>query len=169
MRSLSGRLLTAASVVLAAFLGLTGLSLDQAFRDSLQAAVQDRLQAQVYMLLGAAELDGLSRLTLPQALPEARFSTPDSGLYADVMDGQGALIWHSPSLLGLALPFFPALRNPGETAFAPLDSSDGTPLFVLAFTVNWEVAPNQYRLLTFRVAEAQWNYRDQLWSFRRGL
>lgn len=169
MRSLSGRLLTAASVVLAAFLGLTGLSLDQAFRDSLQAAVQDRLQAQVYMLLGAAELDGLGRLTLPQALPEARFSTPDSGLYADVMDGQGALIWHSPSLLGLALPFFPALRDPGETAFAPLDSSDGTPLFMLAFTVNWEVAPNQYRLLTFRVAEAQWNYRDQLWSFRRGL
>ena len=57
MRSLRGRLLIAASVVLAAFLGLTGLSLDRAFRDSALAAVKDRLQAQVYMLLGAVNLD----------------------------------------------------------------------------------------------------------------
>lgn len=169
MRSLNRRLLVAASVVLVAFLSLTGLTLDRAFRDSASSAVRDRLQAQVFMLLGAADLDTFSRLSLPQALPEARFSTPDSGLYADVMDSQGNLVWRSPSLLGLALPFFPAVRNPGDTQFAPLDAPDGTPLFVLAFTVSWEIAPNQYRLYTFRVAETQWNFRDQLWSFRRSL
>ncbi len=169
MHSLNGRLLIAASVVLAAFLGLTGLSLDRAFRDSARAAVQDRLQAQVYMLLGAANLDAFNRLTLPQALPEARFSTPDSGLYADVMDSQGALVWHSPSLLGRALPFFPAVRNPGDMQFAPLDAADQTPLFVLAFTVSWEIARNQYQLYTFRVAETRQDFNDQVWSFRRGL
>jgi two-component system, OmpR family, sensor histidine kinase PhoQ len=169
MRSLGARLRLAASVVLVAFLGLTGLTLDRAFRDSAQAAVQDRLQAQLYMLLGAANLNAFNRLTLPQTLPEARFSTPESGLYADVMDGQGNLVWRSPSLLGQALPFFPAVRNPGETRFAPLESSEGEPLFVLAFTVSWEIAPNRYQLYTFRVAEAQWNFRDQIWSFRRSL
>ena len=105
MKSLSGRLRIAASVVLTAFLGLTGLTLDRAFRDSALAAASDRLQAQVYMLLGAVNLDAFNRLTLPQTLPEARFSTPDSGLYADVMDSQGNLVWRSPSLLGMALPF----------------------------------------------------------------
>jgi two-component system sensor histidine kinase PhoQ len=169
MHSLSGRLLIAASVVLVAFLGLTGLTLDRAFQESALAAVQDRLQAQVYMLLGAVDMDAFDRLTLPQALPEARFSTPDSGLYADVMDAKGNLVWRSPSLLGMALPFFPAVRDPGDTQFAPLESSDGAPLFLLAFTVSWEVAPNQYRLYTFRVAETQWNFLDQLWSFRRNL
>lgn len=169
MRSLRGRLLIAGSVVLAAFLGLTGLTLDRAFRDSAQSAVQDRLQAQVYMLLGVVDVDAFNRLTLPQALPEARFSTPDSGLYADVMDAQGNLVWRSPSLLGRALPFFPAVRDPGDTQFAPLESTDGDLLFLLAFTVSWEVAPGQYRLYTFRVAETQWNFLDQLWSFRRSL
>ncbi|MCB1918344.1 MAG: hypothetical protein KDJ28_00010 [Candidatus Competibacteraceae bacterium] len=169
MHSLSSRLLIAASVVLAAFLGLTGLALDRAFQESALAAVQDRLQAQVYMLLGAVDMDAFERLTLPQALPEARFSTPDSGLYADVMDARGNLIWRSPSLLGMALPFFPAIRNPGDTQFAPLEASEGPPLFLLAFTVSWEMAPNQYRLYTFRVAETQWNFLDQLWSFRRNL
>ncbi len=169
MRSLGARLRLAASVVLAAFLGLTGLTLDRAFRDSAQAAVQDRLQAQLYMLLGAANLDTFNRLTLPQTLPEGRFSTPDSGLYADVMDGQGNLVWRSPSLLGQAFPFFPAVRNPGETHFASLESSEGAPLFVLAFTVSWEIARNRYQIYTFRVAEAQWTFRDQIWSFRRSL
>jgi len=169
MHSLSGRLLIAASVVLAAFLGLTGLTLDRAFQESALAAVQDRLQAQVYILLGAVDMDAFDRLTLPQALPEARFSTPDSGLYADVMDAKGNLVWRSPSLLGMALPFFPAVRDPGDIQFAPLNSSDGAPLFLLAFTVSWEIAPNQYRLYTFRVAETQWNFLDQLWSFRRSL
>ena len=46
---------------------------------------------------------------------------------------------------------------------------DQDPLFVLAFTVSWEIAANQYRLYTFRVAETQWNFLDQLWSFRRSL
>ena len=169
MTSLRGRLLIAGSVVLAAFLGLTGLTLDRAFQDSAQAAVRERLQAQVYLLLGAVNLDAFNRLTLPQVLPEARFSTPDSGLYADVMDAQGHLLWRSPSLLGRALPFFPAVRDPGDTQFAPLESAQGDALFVLAFTVSWEIAPGQYRLYTFRVAEDQANFREQLWSFRRSL
>lgn len=169
MRSLRGRLLVAASVVLAAFLGLTGLTLDGAFRDSALSSVQSRLQAQVYILLGAADMDPFKRLVLPQTLTEARLSMPDSGLYADVMDSQGNLVWRSPSLLGLALPFFPAVRNAGETQFATLELSNGAPLFVLAFTVNWETTPNQYQTYTFRVAETQWEYLDQLWSFRRSL
>lgn len=169
MRSLSNRLRIAANVVLAAFLSLTGLTLDRAFRDSALAAVQDRLQAQIYMLLGAANLDAFNRLTLPHALPEARFSTPDSGLYADVMDSPGNLVWRSPSLLGRALPFFPAIRSPGDTQFAPLESSDGTLLFVLAFTVSWEITSNHYQIYTFRVAESRQDFDDQLWSFRRGL
>jgi len=169
MHSLRGRLLVAASAVLAAFLGLTGLTLDGAFRESALSAVQSRLQAQVYLLLGAAELDPFKRLTIPQTLSEARFSMPDSGLYADVLDSQSNLVWRSLSLLGLALPFFPAVRNPGETQFALLESADGAPLFVLALTVNWETSPNEYQSYTFRVAETQAEYRDQLWIFRRSL
>ena len=95
MPSLSTRLLVAASVVLTAFLGLTGLTLDQAFRDSALVAVRDQLRTQVYMLLGAAELAEDNQLTLPEALPEARFSVPDSGLYAWMLDAEGAKLWQA--------------------------------------------------------------------------
>ncbi|MCP4043654.1 MAG: histidine kinase, partial [Gammaproteobacteria bacterium] len=67
MLSLNSRLLLAATLVLAAFLGLTGLILDQAFRESTLAASRDRLRTQIYMLLGAADLDANGHLVLPEA------------------------------------------------------------------------------------------------------
>mgnify|MGYP001814862558 FL=1 len=47
MRSLHSRLLLAASLVLAGFLGATGLALDTAFRNSAEAAMQERLQSYI--------------------------------------------------------------------------------------------------------------------------
>ncbi|MGH2823129.1 MAG: hypothetical protein ACREWE_04750 [Gammaproteobacteria bacterium] len=64
--SLNARLLIAASVVLTAFLGLTGLTLDRAFRDSALAQVRAALQVQVYALLAAADLDAFERLVVPK-------------------------------------------------------------------------------------------------------
>lgn len=169
MASLSGRLLVAASVVLAGFLGLTGLALDRAFRDSALEAVQDRLQAQVYMLLGAAGFDPATRrLLLPEALPEARFSSPGSGLYAAVFDETGAQLWRSPSMLGMEIAF-PVPGLPGQGRFEQVSSADGAPLLALGFAVNWEVEPGVYRGYRFGVAEHRRAFDAQLGGFRRGL
>jgi two-component system sensor histidine kinase PhoQ len=169
MGSLRTRLLIAASGVLAAFLGLTGLALDRAFRDSALVAVRERLQAQVYMLLGSANPAADGQLTLPEALPEARFSTPGSGLYALVMDRDGQIVWRSPSLLGLSLPAPTSLPIPGQFVFQLMDASDGTPLFSLDFTVSWEVAAGTYVYYTFQVAEAKRGFDEQVAGFRRSL
>ncbi|MGH8554047.1 MAG: ATP-binding protein, partial [Gammaproteobacteria bacterium] len=87
--SLNTRLLIAASVVLAAFLGLTGLTLDEAFRESALAAVREQLKVQIYSLLAAAELDDREKLAVPKRPPEVRLDTPGSGLYAQVNDAAG--------------------------------------------------------------------------------
>lgn len=168
MISIHARLLVAASVVLVAFLGLTGLALDRAFRQSALAAEQERLRTQIYMLLGVAEVADGGRLVLPQALHEVRFSTPGSGLYARVEDAGGDPIWRSLSLLGLKLPGLirPA---PGEFRFEQAQLGDADPLFVLGFTVSWEVAPEVYRRFTFRVAESQRGFYAQVGGFRRSL
>ncbi|MDX1656799.1 MAG: ATP-binding protein, partial [Candidatus Competibacteraceae bacterium] len=158
----------AASLVLVAFLGLAGLTLDRAYRDGALAALQERLQAQVYMLLGAANLDEQNRLQLPQALPEPRLSTPGSGLYAAVTDGQGRTLWRSRSLLGLSVAF-PVSDSPGQPLFTQIDTSGGSPLLALSFGVAWEVAPDDYRRYTFQVAEARRGFDGQLGAFRRSL
>jgi two-component system sensor histidine kinase PhoQ len=169
MLSLNARLLLAASGVLVAFLGLTGLSLDRAFRESALAAVRDRLQAQVYMLLGAADFDQSGQLTLPKALPEARFSTLNSGLYAQVADNKGTVLWRSRSMLGTSLRLFPVFLSPGESSFQQLNPLHTEPLFLLNFTVGWEIGPGTYRRYTFQVAENRSGFDAQVTGFRHSL
>jgi two-component system sensor histidine kinase PhoQ len=166
--SLNARLLMAASIVLMAFLGLTGLALDRAFQDTALVSVQERLQAQIYMLLGAAELDDDGILVLPETLPEIRLSTPGSGLYAWVAFDDRP-VWRSLSLLGQSLPSVSVSPGPGGTHFEELATADGSGLFALGFTVSWETAPDRYRLYTVWVAESRQGFSAQVGKFRRSL
>jgi len=168
MLSLNARLTLAASLVLVAFLGLTGLALERAYRDAGLAAAQDRLQGQVYTLLAAAELENGARLIMPRALPDGRFSSPDSGLYARVMDSGGNALWHSPSLLGFRIPFA-TTRADGVAEFVPVTASDGRSLYALSFSVQWELGAEDSRRLIFEVAESRSILASQVAQFRRSL
>lgn len=166
--SLNTRLLLASSVVLAAFLGITGLVLDRAFRASADTALRDRLQGYVYALLAASDLDAHGKLRLPAELPDPRFSLIGSGLYAEVVDSGGQLVWRSKSLLGLTIPFA-KIPLVGEREFVPLAVDRDLPLLSLAFTVSWEADGNSDRRYTYRVAESLLSFNAEVSRFRHSL
>jgi two-component system, OmpR family, sensor histidine kinase PhoQ len=116
--SLHARQLLAASLGLVAFLGLTGIALDQAFRRTAISNLQERLQNDAYAYLGEFEFTRNGELIEPPPgqAPDARFLQPGSGLYA-VARGR-TLRWNSPSVLGRVLPE-PELLKPGEQRFDP--------------------------------------------------
>ena len=166
--SLRMRVVVAAGVVLAAFLGVTGLALERAFHDAGLVAVRDRLQAQVYALLAAAEVDADGRLRMPRALPEARLATPGSGLYARIAAVEVGELWRSDSALGREIAY-PQVSRPGVAAFASTRDGDGAALYALAFAVQWEFAGARSRALVFQVAETRAILARQLDRFRRSL
>lgn len=168
MRSLGARLLVTATAVLVAFLGLTGLALDRAFRNSAEAAARERLQAQIYMLLGAAEMATSGQVLMPDRLPDPRFSSPGSGLYAQLTNPSGAIAWRSRSLVGTALELR-SLPPPGGEAFGPGATAAGTPVLSLALTVVWETGPGRAHQFTVQVAEEREVLERQVQSFRRSL
>ena len=165
--SLQTRLLLAASLVLAAFLGLTGAALDRAYRDSAEAGLRDRLQAHVYALLAAAELTPGGALRLPEMLPEARFSTPASGLYAQVYDGNGRTIWSSGSALGLALTL-PNKIDAGARRYTEAKIG-GARATALGFGTAWEDSDGRLLPFTFSVAEDLGALDTEVAAFRRTL
>jgi two-component system sensor histidine kinase PhoQ len=167
MHSLHSRLLLAASLVLAGFLGATGLVLDKAFRASSEAAMQERLQSHIYALIAAADEDENGRMTPPQALPEPRFSKPDSGLYAVITGHDGESLWHSTSLAGRDIGV-PEQQIPGKRRFSQLSRS-GMQLYALAFGVAWEDYSGSERLYTFTVAEDSMVFQTEVDSFRYTL
>jgi len=167
MHSLHSRLLLTASLVLAGFLGATGLALDKAFRVSAEAAMQERLQSHIYALLAAADEDTDGRMTPPQQLPEPRFSKPDSGLYAVITGDGGEALWRSASLTGRDIDATEQQR-PGERRFSRLARA-GMQLYTLAFGVAWEDYAGTEALYTYTVAEDTSVFEAEVDSFRSTL
>jgi two-component system sensor histidine kinase PhoQ len=94
--SLTRRLLLSAAFLMVLFLGLTGYALDRAFYNSQLAAQSERLYIRIFTLMSLSEMDG-DTLTLPRALREQRFNSPESGLVALVLDDTRFSIWESLS------------------------------------------------------------------------
>jgi two-component system sensor histidine kinase PhoQ len=167
MHSLHGRLLLAASLVLAGFLGATGLALDKAFRVSTEAAMQERLQSYIYALLAAADEDANGRMIPPKELPEPRFSKPDSGLYAVISGHDSGSLWQSGSLTGHDIGVTQQ-QQPGARSFSRLARA-GMQLYALAFGVAWEDYAGTEAQYTFTVAEDSAVFEAEVDSFRSTL
>ena len=163
MNSIHFRLLMAATLVLAGFLLAGGVALEQGFRVAAEDAEREKLQSVVYGLLAAAKVDEQGGMMLPDSLPEPRFSSPDSGLYALVLSGQGGVFWRSPSVLGLEPPNV-GMLSPGEAAFARKAR-----LFIHAQGIGWEDDQGNTRRYTFVVAEDATAFETQIQAFRLNL
>jgi len=149
--------------VLVAFLGLTAIALNRAFRDSAETAVEEQLKGHIYALLGAAEVDAEGRLRFPIELPDPRFSKPDSGLYAQVEGEGGAFKWHSPSMVGRSMQQIYQVK-PGEWQFRRTSAPDD--LFVINFRVLWENNEGSELAYSLTVSESTAGLVSQVESFR---
>jgi two-component system, OmpR family, sensor histidine kinase PhoQ len=166
--SLSRRLALIAACVLAAFLGLVGSVLDRAYRVSLENGVREKLQVQVYLLLGAAELDDQGHLVMPEVLAEPRLSSPASGLYASIAAGSGATLWQSLSSTGHRIPY-PTTAIGGNPTFGIVGHGE---YYALSYPVTWELANGEVRNLELHVAQSRADadvpvsgFRHTLWSW----
>lgn len=168
-QSLNTRILIAAGVVLAAFLGAAGFVIDHAFRETAMASVHERLKGQIFMLLGLAELDDPSRGVMPEALPDPALSLPESGHYAQIVDEEGHVLWRSRSMLGLAVQF-PGEPAAGEFVFEEPISSTDEHLFCVSYTIQWEGrGRGKPTLYSLEACEGRGAYAAQVRNFQRSL
>jgi len=168
VRSLSSRLLVSVSVLLLFFFGATIAVLDTAFREAGEQARRDILDGQLVALLAAAEPDDTGKLVMPERLREPRLERIGSGLYAELRDMQGDVLWRSRSALGLEIPegVVPEL---GNHLFARESLDDGTPLLTLSLAVEWELDNGDSHPYVFKVAESLDSFNAQVAGFQRQL
>ncbi len=168
MSSLSARLLVSVSVLLLLFFGATVIVLDTAFRTAGEQARRDILDGHLMQLLAAANPNDEGALSFPPDLHEERFNSIGSGLYGELRDDGGELVWRSRSALGLAIPQggFPQL---GARVFARESLDDGTPLLTLSLAVQWEFPDGELKPYLFKVAESLDSFNAQVAEFRGQL
>ncbi|MCV6615342.1 MAG: ATP-binding protein [Cellvibrionaceae bacterium] len=140
-KSLASRFILASLLLMPLVLGLSGYMLDQAFQRSLSAAEKNRLNSQMYFLLGAINIKN-GQPSLPHLLDEPDFNRPGSGLYAWVFTDKG-LQWQSPSVL-FDTPSQLSADNleAGQQTFTELLETPLGRAFSLSFDVEWETGDN---------------------------
>ena len=166
--SLRLRLLLSAALTLILFLGLTGIVLDQAFRQSAWQNVESTLTAQVYGLIAVADQQG-DLLYLPEFVQEPGFNRLGSGLFGLLLDGKGRELWRSQSAVVID---YSGLIDEIETAIVgdPYFTHSKVPdAFVLSYKVLWQLGPEQSSQYTFVVLRNPDAYEDEVASFRGSL
>ena len=165
--SLRRRLLFAASFILAAFLTISAVSLNNAFQNSLQQAQKQRLKNYIYNLLTAADFQESGKIVMPDKLAEPKFSQPNSGLYAKITQGQD-IIWQSTSLLGQRIPITDVVSGKHDT-YSLISSQTGDELLNLSYPIIWENDQGEQFHYTFHVTEGMTFIQQQQAEFQRSL
>ncbi len=163
MRSLSNRVSLSAAAVLAIFIAVTALALERAFEDSARSSMSDRLYAQLYLVMAAAEVSDSGRLVMPGHLAEARLELPGSGLYARIGNAKGETLWQSPSAVGLALPH--SQSGGGGLARVPFNDQR---YFLATLDIEWETTTGSVPL-SFSVMEDPSAFTEQMSRYRHSL
>lgn len=173
--SLQQRLVLAFGVLLILFLGLTGLVLDRAFQESIAASVEERLQLQVYAVLGVAEPDPDMSFFVPD-LEEARFSQIDSGLYAYIFDQKGSEVWRSPSAVNMNLNDLDVTAQdiePGQMIYGSVETDLQGPMSYASYGTYWSGLEQEYSFAVFESVaptDAEINeFQSNLWLWLGGL
>jgi two-component system, OmpR family, sensor histidine kinase PhoQ len=161
--SLSRRLLISVAVPLALFFVGMSFVLDSGFRTLSDRQVQALLNSQIVTLIAAAEPDSSGGYDAPLDGLDARLTSPDSGLYAQIRSNN--LLWRSPSTAGVPIDFGPALAQ-GDRTFT-YTVVGHTRLASESRGISFADDPKQPgHALTFSVAVSLTPYEAQLWAFR---
>jgi two-component system sensor histidine kinase PhoQ len=145
--SLHLRLLMAAIISLIAFLGLAGIALERAFRQSSEMAIRERLQVYAYSLVGIADVKRNGSIYLPKNLSEPRLSELGSGLQGFVLDQYGNQLWRSPSAVGMSIDVPDPLPPTGTSLFR-----SNRQRLELFYPIEWEMKKGSRKLI-FAVTE----------------
>ena len=173
--SIQTRLVISFSILLFFFLGLTGVVLDRAFRNSIEAGASERLQVQIYLLLAAAEFSD-DEFYFLEDLREPRFNQLNSGLYGFISRSSLGELWRSDSAGVFILADPQVLRQSvqvGETQFSKTMNADNEEYFVLSYGILWEDGISEYNFTVMENSVPYYseisNFRTSLWSWLGGV
>ena len=163
--SIHSRILLSAFIVLALFMGLTGIVLDNAFRNNVEQAQRENLRTQIYALLATAELDDADYLKLPEQNIEPRLNISESTLHARVVTSKNKIVWQSESMLNTEIPL-PKKYKTGEFSFS--DISNNKSYTLVNFASIWITVEGEDTYI-FQVAENKNIFNSRISLFRKNL
>ena len=151
-----------------AFIGVTTLAISHAVDQRARQALEERMQGQIYALLGVTEIDDNGNIDIHEAdLPNGLMRQPASGTYAEVRDTAELQVWHSPSLTTT----IPNSTDGaiGEWMFSKENDATLGSIFINRFAVEWLLPNGRTTAYQFVLADSSEEFDRQRLSFNRNL
>lgn len=167
LNSLRLRFLLGSNVLLIIFFMFTGYLLDQIYRNNLLNAERRLLYAQLIELAAIAESSFISSTNLMQDVNTRLLMEPDSGLYANVENLEGRVVWQSPSMQNREIQFQP-LPIDEDDRFYRLHTNDRK-LFVGSMLFTWLTQDDRESTYIFNLAKSETPYWAQVAGFRTSM
>lgn len=167
MLSLTARLLISLSFILACFLGATGYILNKTFKESSMNATHYHLLDTAMSLIATAEVEASGRVYIPDYIPMPRLNQLNSGLYAQIINSSGKIIWRSDSAAELMLPPVDHINNTKDD-FSIVTLSSGEEMFNYRYGVTWELN-NDLDVYTINFLESLDSYKNEIKHFQQQL
>lgn len=134
IRSLRSRLVLSAAGVAILFVLALLPALQNAFNQTLEEVIKQRLAADAATLIGAATVvDG--ELVMPEMMPDEEFNLPEAKLLGYVQDVEGREIWQSRSTEDESLSYR-SKSNAGRTDFSRIRDLDQEEFYVYDIEVH---------------------------------
>ncbi|MEE9334044.1 MAG: ATP-binding protein [Granulosicoccaceae bacterium] len=168
MKSISARLLVSTAVVLTIFFVLIAISVSYSVHKRAEAALVDRLQGLIYGVLAATDVSANNQLLVSSdELPDPRLTQSTSGLFVEMVNQQGELLWQSQS----STSFIPTVANTpvGEWVFEQIENDSGKRVHRLQLATVWEYNQGQELPFTIQAVSPAESINVQLRQFDRSL
>lgn len=162
--SLRRRFFLNSAILVIAIMVLRAILIDADFQSEQIKSEQEKLKLHTFNILAITN-QASSLRNIPHALSNPSFNTPNSGLWAVILDHNNEVIWQSLSIdhIPKQLPSAPKL---GEWQHQRLTTHQQD-FFTTSYAVQWEQnTDDQAPLFHFLVAKSTQNFENNLIQFR---
>jgi len=164
-RSINSRLLLSLTLFVALSLGLSGYALNQAFRNSVETGLEEKLKANIYALLADTDAEQ-TELVMPALLQDPLFNRIESGLYAVINNQKKKELWRSPSAITLdSLPT--KTTQTGRFQFNQPDNNSD--YYQLNYGIIWELENGEERQYHIHLLQSAKPIIAEMSEFRTSL
>ena len=166
--SLRQRLLVSASFILFCFLSFAGIALYKSFQNSVLTSAEYALRGHLFVLMSVIDVQD-NELIVPAVLPDSRFAQINSGLYAQITDQKGRLLWQSFSLGEGELAGLTAVLGQFKLFENIVANQDISKVHAMSLGVSWQLEDDTTMPLNLYVAESVMPYQKRMLQYRKTL
>jgi len=172
-KSLKARLLVSAFLLIIFLLPIIGVTLNSAFEQQLQKAINNELSAYSHAILAVVEVEN-NMLLMPEQLTENRFNLFQSGLYAvitkNIAEVENNFLWASNSYFADELPSGLKTLALGENTFSE-STIEEVPFLVYSIAVNFNAIEGEFPFTLHIILDktdfvaVSTQFKHQLWMW----